>query len=145
MINNNVEIKNKVKPAVFTAKLNTNVKNEPTVEGSDAFVKTNSIEPPDVKPSQYSWWGYLNLTQEQIKQINKAKMLPENLRFVYNAGRLSGMAPFYEIVPKGDRKSIELKNNGIKINPKGTRELPEGYIVTKNILGTCRAVQIKKT
>lgn len=83
-------------------------------------VKTDNIEiKTKVKPPQISTMRlfFHALSDEQINQVNKSKMLPENGKFVRDGYG-------------GYIVSANLMNLRI-----GTRKLPEGFEVRKNALG----------
>ncbi len=76
--------------------------------------KPEDLTPPEIGMLRI---GTGFLTDEQIAQINKTRKLPPNAKFVPNA------VGQYKIV-----------NNFINLTT-GTRTLPEGYEVRKNLLG----------
>lgn len=103
----------------------------------DSVTLENKVEPPKISNMQL-FLG--DITDQQIAQINKAKMLPENARFeaVYAAGGRGGllMDPYYEI------------NLYVPYMPtfyKETRILPSGYEVVKKAsnTGSPCAVRVK--
>lgn len=102
-------------------------------EGSnDTFVKENK-KPPVIE----NWRLEMELlSDEQIKQINESRMLPENAHLIW--------------VPSGKNKGqyrensyyrIALVGSGAK-NPK--RILPENYMVVRMPLGTTRVIKVKE-
>jgi len=93
----------------------------PPSEG-DSITLENKIEPPHISTLDL-FLG--KITDEQIAQINKAKMLPKNAKFneVLIFGGRGGLLtePFYEIT-----WSV------LPTNSKNNRILPKGYEVVRN-------------
>lgn len=99
---------------------------------NDTFIKENK-KPPVIE----NWQLELGIiSDEQIKQINKSRMLPENACLIWvPAGQNKGSYredSYYKIV---------LVSSGTK-NPK--RILPENYMVIKTSLGKIKAVKVKE-
>lgn len=80
----------------------------------DLSEKTKQLEPPQISRTRL-FFG--RLTDEQIKQINEAKKLPENAKFVMN-----GFGGYV------------ITNNFFNFRA-GTRDLPAGFEVKKDIFG----------
>lgn len=99
----------------------------------DSIEINNKIEPPELTALQII---FNTFTDEQIAQINKAKMLPENACFIYqDFSRTRGHKyedPYYLI----GLRIIKIENR--------ERILPEGYEVKRDLLSGVKAVKIKK-
>ena len=76
--------------------------------------KKRNVQPPEISTARLMFGV---LTDEQVDQINKSGKLPENAKFVMN-----GFG------------SYAICNNFFNFRA-GTRELPAGFEVKKNILG----------
>lgn len=110
----------------------------------DIFVKETNIEPPEIKPSQFLYNGNVDLTDEQIIQINKAKRLPANARFIYNNGR--GQVPHYDIIKANPNESLPkpAKKHFLPAYASPRIDLPEGYEVERNYQGYAKAFPIEQ-
>lgn len=132
MLNNPINLNFKLNNISFLQKkpIEANSKANLKQIENDSFLKENEIMPPEIKKSQLKGGFRAELSDEQIAQINKAKMLPENARFYYYNGR--GHLPYYVIIDKHS------------VNPfaKVTRKLPEGYEVRRGYRGNAIAVEI---
>ena len=89
----------------------------------DSFDASENIAPPKITFSQW----FMGLSDEQIMQINKAKKLPDNCRFIYT----------HEPAPRKidisfDDYRIVMSASSSKL---GVQELPEGYEVRRGALG----------
>jgi len=139
MFNPQIKINTKFSAVAFASNKNPEISAQGYVSApsKDVVEIDNKIEPPQITNKQLLLG---QITNEQIAQINKAKMLPENARFeeVYAAGGRGGLLtePYYEI------------NLYVPYMPtfyKETRILPKGYEVVKSVSnsGEVRAVKIK--
>ena len=102
------------------------IKDEPLqLHKGDEFVKTAKDIPDDnellgeTAPLEISWARTVfgRLTDEQIKAVNEGGKLPENVRFVRTIDGTYYLSPAY---------------GGLVT---GTRTLPEGFELKKNVLG----------
>lgn len=142
MLNIQMKINSKFNNITFAqnknVETNTNAnikKNEP-----DSFTKEDNIEPPEIKSSQIHLWG-IDLTDEQIAQINMAKMLPENARFMYSFPR-GRATPCYIIIPSVPPMNPDTPKI-FTTKELGTRKLPDGYVVQRETFGVPRAVTVE--
>lgn len=140
MLNNQIKILSNLSNIAFKQSPNqTTAIGQPLkMPEKDSFVANNEIEPPKIETWKFLLRIFRTITDEDIAQINKAKMLPENLRFIYMdpdiiRGSLATQ-PYYMIVPHSSL-----------FPDQGTRILPKDYEVKRDILGEIRAVKIKKS
>ena len=89
------------------------IKNMPN-DKVDISAKANTVQPPEISAARLF---FRVLTDEQISQINEAIRLPQNAKFVMNG--FGGYA---------------ITNNFFNFRA-GTKILPEGFEVRKDIFG----------
>lgn len=99
-----------------------------------SIMEEKAIEIPNISEVQL-FVGILS--DEQIAQINKSKVLPQNACF-YRTQDMEGLF-------RGPKKLVLLDEYTIQpnlpwLNPK-TRVLPAGYIVVKDKLGFAKAIK----
>lgn len=128
----------KINKISFGNNKNTQAKPNKTVAKpkNDSITISNRIKPPVLTNSQIYWNSF---TDEQIAQINKSKMLPENAVFV-KILRPAWRGTYY--FDTGNY-SIALYRPWAKYQ-KGTRILPEGCEVKRTLLKGVMCVPIKK-
>ncbi|MBQ4114251.1 hypothetical protein IJD34_02470 [bacterium] len=100
----------------------------PKINNYYNFNKYTSFKNNDKKQNQAAEISRLRLatsflTDEQIAKINKEGTLPDNAKFIFD----------------GFDCSYYVANNFFGIRA-GSKELPEGFEVKKNIIGQARAV-----
>lgn len=97
-------------------------------------IEKDAVEIPSISSVQL-FVGILS--DEQIAQINKAKVLPQNACF-YRTQDMEGLS-------RGPKKFVLLDEYSIQpnlpwVNPK-TRVLPAGYVVVKDKFGFAKAIK----
>lgn len=106
----------------------------PAESKPDSVTLNKKSEPPKITILQAIF--PFTMTNEQIKQINESKKLPENLCFIYQDwSQFRGHKfelPFYSI------------NLDIGYLPNKTKFLPEGYMVVRDFYGAPEARKILK-
>lgn len=137
---NQINIVQNFNKTSFKANASSAVQQPASSLAKDSFEVANKVEPPVISTLDLT---FNRITDKQIAQINKAKMLPPNARFekLYAYGGRNAMLrePIYQIVPH------------IPFVPKineHTRKLPEGHQVVKitqgRLNGFIGAVPIQK-
>lgn len=117
-------IVNKTKQDVFTPEVKKTKEDIPVRHAGDVFAmsfKSNENENLKVNPCpKISLWRgvFSRLTDEQIKAVNETKKLPEGTKFQFN----------------------RICHNWFNIMP-GTRDLPVGYELKKDVFGFTTVVQ----
>lgn len=126
----------KVSKISFGNNKNIQLESDKTIGQSkpDFFEVNNKIKPPELTTLQILFDTF---TDEQIEQINKAKMLPENARFVFN-NTLWARGHKYD--PPHYLIRLYIPNVTKEI---GTRILPEGYEVKRIPLEGVKVVKKK--
>jgi len=127
-----IKIQNINNKPYFGSTDKTSKAQSPVATKSDSITLNKNLKPPKITPLQAIF--PFTMTDEQIKQINEAKMLPENACFVYQDwSQFRGHKferPFY---------SIHLD---IGYLPNKTKFLPEGYMVARDFYGVPEARKI---
>jgi hypothetical protein len=128
----NIKIRNINNKVCFENTDKTPKAQSPIEPKTDSVNLNKQPEPPKITTLQ-SVLPFM-ITNEQIKQINEAKMLPKNVCFVYQDwSHFRGHKyerPFYSIT----YSSAPLPNK--------TQILPDGYVVIRDFYGTPEARKI---
>jgi len=123
-----------------TQKVEEQKTTKPQKPETDKFVSATKVEPPVVDNSQTKGFN-VKLTDKQIAQINAAKKLPDNLKFVYISGWHELRMPYY-LIEKDDPYIKLDENHTYKIQKEGRKTLPQGYMLIRTSQGKIEAVEV---